>query len=85
MAMGVYQVAEEMHLRIPQDFSLVGFDNIAESKYLGLTTVDQFIFEMGYVATQLLIKVINGVAPDERTFKVQTKLIVRNSCMPLSV
>jgi LacI family transcriptional regulator len=85
MAMGVYQVAEEMHLRIPEDLSLVGFDNITESKYLGLTTVDQFIYEMGYVATQLLIKIINGITVDDRTYKVKTKLIVRNSCKSLSV
>lgn len=84
MAMGVYQVAEEMGLRIPNDLSLVGFDNISESKYLGLTTVDQFIFEMGYVATQMLIKIINGIPIDDQTYKVQTKLIVRNSCRPLS-
>ena len=61
MAMGVFQLAAEMGLRIPEDISLVGFDNIPESKYLGLTTVDQFISEMGYMGTQLLIKMINGI------------------------
>ena len=80
MAMGVIQAAQEMGLRIPEDLSLVGFDNITESKYLNLTTVDQFIFQMGYVATEMLIKIINGVPLDEETNRVQTKLIVRNSC-----
>lgn len=80
MAMGVYQVAEEMGLCIPDDFSLVGFDNIPQSKYLGLTTVDQFILEMGYAATQMLIKVINDIPLDNQTYKMQTKLVVRNSC-----
>ena len=59
-AIGIYQVAQEMGLKIPDDLSVVGFDNISESKYMGLTTVDQFISEMGYVATQMLIKLING-------------------------
>ncbi len=81
-AMGVYQVAEEMGLRIPQDLSVIGFDNIMESKYMKLTTVDQFIYEMGYVATQMLIKLINGEELDSQTYKMQTKLIVRESCMP---
>ena len=54
MAMGVFQVAEEFGIRIPDDLSVIGFDNIAESKYMGLTTVDQFISEMGYVATHML-------------------------------
>lgn len=80
MAMGVYQVAEEMGLRIPEDLSVVGFDNITESKYMGLTTVDQFISEMGYVATQILIKIINGFPIEDQTYRMQTRLVVRNSC-----
>lgn len=80
MAMGVYQVAQELGLRIPQDLSLVGFDNIPESRYLGLTTVDQFIMDMGYVATQMLIKIINGVPLEDQTYRMQTRLVIRNSC-----
>ena len=80
MAMGVYQVAEEMGLRIPDDLSVIGFDNITESRYMGLTTVDQFISEMGYVATHMLIKIINGVPLEDQTYRMQTRLVVRNSC-----
>lgn len=84
MAMGVFQVAEEMGLRIPEDLSLVGFDNIPESKYLGLTTVDQFISEMGYMGTQMLIKIINGIPLDQQTYRMQTQLVIRNSCRALT-
>ena len=80
MAMGVYQVAEEMGMRIPDDLSVIGFDNITESKYMGLTTVDQFISEMGYVATHMLIKLINGVPLEDQTYRMQTRLVIRNSC-----
>lgn len=80
MAMGVFQVAEEMGLRIPEDLSVLGFDNITESKYMGLTTVDQFISEMGYVATQMLIKLINGIELEDQTYRMQTRLVIRNSC-----
>lgn len=83
MAMGVFQVAEEMGIRIPEDLSVVGFDNITESKYMGLTTVDQFIFEMGFVATQMLIKIINGMPLEDQTYKMQTQLVVRTSCRKL--
>jgi len=79
-AMGVFQVADEMKVKIPEDVSLIGFDNIPESKFLGLTTVDQFIFEMGYVATQMLIKIIEGIPLEDQTYKMQTRLVVRNSC-----
>jgi LacI family transcriptional regulator len=84
MAMGVYQVAQEMGLRIPEDLSLVGFDNIMESKYMGLTTVDQFISEMGFVATQMLIQLINGEPLESQTYKMQTRLVIRTSCQPHS-
>jgi DNA-binding LacI/PurR family transcriptional regulator len=78
--MGVFQVAHEMGLRIPEDLSVVGFDNILESKYMKLTTVDQFISEMGFVATQMLIKLINGEPLDSQTYQMQTELVIRNSC-----
>jgi DNA-binding LacI/PurR family transcriptional regulator len=45
-----------------------------------LTTVDQFIYEMGFVATQMLIKLINGETLDSQTYKMQTRLVIRNSC-----
>jgi LacI family transcriptional regulator len=79
-AMGVFQVAQELGLRIPEDLSVIGFDNIMESKYMRLTTVDQFISEMGFVATQMLIKLINGEDLDSQTYKMQTRLVIRNSC-----
>jgi LacI family transcriptional regulator len=79
-AMGVYQVAQEFGLRIPDDLSVIGFDNIMESKYMKLTTVDQFIYEMGFVATQMLIKLINGEELDSQTYKMQTQLVIRDSC-----
>ncbi len=79
-AIGVYQVAQELGMKIPGDLSVVGFDNISESKYMGLTTVDQFISEMGYVATQMLIKLINGEPLETQTYKMKTQLVIRNSC-----
>jgi LacI family transcriptional regulator len=80
MAIGVFQVAEEMGLRIPEDLSVIGFDNIMESKYMGLTTVDQFISEMGFVATQMLIKLIDGEPLESQMYQMQTQLVIRNSC-----
>ncbi len=79
-AMGVYQVAEELGLKIPEDLSVVGFDNIPESKYMGLTTIDQFISDMGYMATRMLIKLINDPPLAENTYRMKTKLVIRNSC-----
>jgi LacI family transcriptional regulator len=82
-AMGIYQVAEEMGLRIPEDLSVIGFDNITESKYMRLTCIDQFISEMGFIATQMLIKLIHGELLEAQTYKMQTRLVVRDSCQAL--
>ena len=47
---------------MPEDLSVIGFDNIPEAAYChpALTTVDQFIDKMGYVATEMLIDLIKG-------------------------
>jgi len=82
-AIGVFEAAEELGLRIPEDLSVVGFDNISEAKYLGLTTVDQFLADMGYVAVQMLIKLIGGELLELETYKMQTKLVERTSCQKL--
>ena len=82
-AMGVFQVAQERGLRIPEDLSVMGFDNISESKYMGLTTMDQHISEMGFVGTQMLIRLINNEPIEDQTHRMQTHLVVRNSCREL--
>ena len=84
-AIGVFQTARKMGLRIPEDLSVVGFDNISESNYMGLTTIDQFISEMGFVATQMLIKLINREPLDMQIYKMKTQLVIRNSCQELAL
>jgi len=84
-AIGVFQAAEELGLRIPDDVSVLGFDNISEAKYLGLTTVDQRLADMGYVAVQMLIKLIHNESLESKVYKMSTKLVVRSSCHDLAV
>jgi len=81
-AIGVFQAAEEMGLRVPDDCSVVGFDNIPEAKYLGLTTVDQFLAEMGYIAVQMLVRLIDHEPLEDRVRKIPTELVERTSCRP---
>jgi LacI family transcriptional regulator len=83
-AIGVYQAAREAGLRIPQDLSVVGFDNIHEAALLAppLTTVDQFMEEMGATATHMVAKLINGEPLEQKVHTFQTRLIVRESCCP---
>jgi LacI family transcriptional regulator len=82
-AFGVIKAAHEMGLKIPDDLSIVGFDNIPEAAYhlpAGLTTVDQGLLEMGRAATEMLIKLVKDEEVSETIYKIPTKLVVRGSC-----
>jgi LacI family transcriptional regulator len=83
-ALGVLDVAQELGVHIPQDVSLVGFDNIPEAAMATprLTTVDQSIQEMAQLATKLLISMLRGEAPEQQLVKVPTQLVIRDSCQP---
>jgi len=61
---------------------VVGFDNVPDAAYThpGLTTVDQSIDAMGYIAAQILIRLIEGDTLVSDLYKVPTRLIVRDSC-----
>lgn len=83
-ALGVYQAAAELGVRIPEDCSVVGFDNIPEARYVGLTTVDQFLEQMGYIAVQMLMRLIDREPLPERVHRMPTKLVIRTSCQPPS-
>jgi len=82
-AFGVIKAAHEMDLKIPDDLSVVGFDNIPETAYfpsVGLTTVDQSLVQTGLVATELLVKFIETDEVSEIIHKIPTRLVVRGSC-----
>jgi LacI family transcriptional regulator len=83
-AIGAYQAADELGIQIPSRLSVVGFDNISEASFMGLTTIDQHLTEMGYVATRMLMKLINGEKLDLEIYKMQTKLVVRTSCQKIN-
>jgi len=82
IAIGAYTALREAGLRIPQDISLVTFDDLPAPLVLEpfLTTVDQPAYEMGYQATQLLLAYLGGEPPAEpREILLPTRLIIRCS------
>jgi LacI family transcriptional regulator len=83
MALGCYDAANYFNVKIPDDISLIGFDDIFMSKYINpsLTTVRVQIEEVGKRAAGLLIERLNN--PNGKThslIKIPTELIIRNSC-----
>ena len=81
-AIGVFQAAQEAGLRIPEDLSIVGFDNLRDSAYLNppLTTLDQFIPKMGSIAVEMIVKLVMGETLIPKIHKISTELVVRGSC-----
>jgi DNA-binding LacI/PurR family transcriptional regulator len=79
MALGFMHACREMDLRIPEDVSLVGFDDIPEAAHFAppLTTVRQNFTEIGRRAVALLIAELRGGVPDHDL--VVPELIVRQS------
>lgn len=84
-AIGAMDAAREIGLRIPEDLSIIGFDNIPESAFSNprLTTVDQFIARMGHIGTEMLLNLIQGESLEDNQFKVATQLVSRDSCRPI--
>ena len=91
-AMGVYQAARELGFQIPEDLSVIGFDNLRGAAHLNppLTTVDQFIEKMGAMATEMLVKLVEGeslsISPNDEghLHRIPTQLVIRGSCVSVS-
>jgi LacI family transcriptional regulator len=81
MAMGAMDAVRNRELRIPDDISIVGFDNIPQSAmvYPPLTTVQQPLEQMGRVAVQMLIGILKHAEKENSRIELPTELIVRAS------
>ncbi|MDI5939248.1 MULTISPECIES: LacI family DNA-binding transcriptional regulator [unclassified Micromonospora] len=83
-ALGVYAAAREADLRIPDDLSVVGFDDIDQAAWLAppLTTVRQPFGEIGATAARLALSMADGHAPAQERYELNTALVVRGSTAP---
>lgn len=80
-AINGYKAIYENKLKIPNDVSVIGFDDIAMSKFSvpSLTTIRVYKEELGSIAVRTLLKTINGEITSPVTTIVPTKLIERES------
>jgi LacI family transcriptional regulator len=85
MAFGVMETARRYSLRIPEDLSLIGFDDIpqAAETFPPLTTVRQPLEQMGRIAAETLLKLINDPQFVVERITMPTELIIRESCRSL--
>ena len=80
MALGVYVAAQALGLRVPEDLSVVGFDDVVEAKLASppLTTIRQPIAEIGAAALRSLLDLRQGHGISRRV-ELATELVVRSS------
>lgn len=80
-AMGLYQAAAEAGVRIPDDLSVVGFDDLPITNWLtpALTTVHQPLTEMAVAAANMAIALGRGETPPQHRLELATHLVVRGS------
>ncbi len=83
-ALGVYQAARRLGLRIPADVSVVGFDDLPIASLVDppLTTVHQPLTEMAAAATELALALGRGERPPQAGLELATTLTVRGSTAP---
>ena len=80
-AFGLMSYFSEAGIRIPEDMSLVSFDNtrLSHAGIIPLTTIDAHVEDMGRIAAELMVRRIQDPASERQRVVLDPKLIVRNS------
>ena len=85
-AAGVLAAARAAGLRVPDDLSVVGFDDIEMSAYAGLTTVRQPLFESGWQGARMLLTALSGNGVRRSKVKeLPLELVERSTTGPTSL
>ena len=85
LAMGIMRSAKNMGKAIPEDLSIVGFDDISSAKYTipGLTTMKQDILEKARLAATLLLDDIKNKENGHKSYELAPELVVRGTVKTL--
>ncbi len=80
-ALGVMEAARSRGMRLPEDLSIVGFDDTYAAEWSSpqLTTVRQPMREMGRLALRILLAMARGEQPETHLYELATTLVVRAS------
>lgn len=80
-ALGVYEAARQAGVRIPEELSVVGFDDLSFTQWSGppMTTVHQPLVQMGAAAANLVLALAAGQQPEHTRIELATTLMIRSS------
>ena len=83
-ALGVLRAARERGLRVPEDLSVVGYDDLPVAAWIGppLTTVRQPLREMAATAARMVLDLARGDQPTNLRIDLATELVIRESTAP---
>jgi DNA-binding LacI/PurR family transcriptional regulator len=86
LALGAYRAIREHNLRIPDDISVIGYDNVPVCLYVSppLSSVQQPKATLGKLLAQLLINAVEQGVTDSQTMLLRAELIVRDSVSSVS-
>jgi DNA-binding LacI/PurR family transcriptional regulator len=82
-AIGVMEAAQAAGLTVPEELSVIGFDNVEAAEYTGLTTVAQPLEESGALGAELLLRALGGEAVAGR--RMPLEIVDRGSTGPVRV
>lgn len=80
-AIRTIEVANELGLRVPEDLSVIGFDDVPDASQfrIPLTTIAQPLSQMGRVAMEVLLRLLEGAQLAQTHITLATSLVVRES------
>jgi LacI family transcriptional regulator len=80
------ELAVELGLKVPDDLSVIGFDNVPESALATppLTTINQPLREMGATALEILVGMLEDREPEATHVRLPTSMVERASCRRLT-
>ncbi len=81
-ALGVVAAAREIGLHVPEDLSVIGYDDIEAADYVGLTTVRQQLFESGRRGAEILMSEIESRSERPPVARLNPELVVRATTAP---
>jgi DNA-binding LacI/PurR family transcriptional regulator len=81
-ALGVMAAALEVGLQVPDDLSIIGYDDVESAEFVGLTTVRQQLFESGRQGAELLLAEIERPSHPTPVVQLSPELVVRATTAP---
>lgn len=82
VAMGALRALHDRGVHVPDEMAIVGFDDITAARFIipALTTFHVPTFGLGWSAGELLIRIIEGDRPNQIHVRLDTELVIRESC-----